>query len=188
MYKHCTTEESAQRQRQLEQCLLKLMLDMPYSGITISHICQQAGISRKSFYRYFVSKESCLHALIDHVIMDGSTYFITKSDSGYTDLAFCTRIFEYWRQQAPLLDALCKNNLTLQLPQRMMRYMLDEEPEYAHYMGISPTDAVEHVVYMVSGTMGLVLAWHHEHFEKTAAQMGSILYQLIKRQSDKGDD
>ena len=54
MYKHCTTEESAQRQRQLEQCLLELMADTPYSAITIGQICQQAGISRKSFYRCWI--------------------------------------------------------------------------------------------------------------------------------------
>ena len=49
MYKHCNTEDSARRQRQLEQYLLELMEDVPYSGITIGQICQQAGISRKSF-------------------------------------------------------------------------------------------------------------------------------------------
>lgn len=183
MYKHCTTEESAQRQRQLGQCLLEMMTDTPYSAITIGQICEKVGISRKSFYRYFESKDDCLHALIDHIIMDGSTYFITKSDSGYADLSFCTGIFEYWQQQSPLLDALCKNKLTLQLPQRMMRYLLEEEHEYAHYMGIALSDVTEHVVYMVSGIMGLVLVWHHEHFEKTPAQMGSILYQLMKRQA-----
>ena len=39
MYKHCNTEDSARRQRQLEQCLLDMMTDLPYSNITISQIC-----------------------------------------------------------------------------------------------------------------------------------------------------
>ena len=76
MYKHCNTEESAYRQRQLEQSLLELMEDFPYKAITIGQICDQVGISRKSFYRYFDSKDGCLFALLDHTIMDGTGYYM----------------------------------------------------------------------------------------------------------------
>ena len=188
MYKHCTTEESAQRQRQLEQCLLELMADVPYSAITVGQICERVNLSRKSFYRYFDSKEGCLHALLDHVIMNGSTYYVKDADSSYTDLAFCGRIFEYWQQQTPLLDALEKNALSLQLLQRMVRNILVEEPDYARYMGISQTDVMEHVVFLVNGVMGMVLTWHHGHYGKTAAQMGGILYRLMQRQMGKGEE
>ena len=81
MYKHCATEESARRQRQLEGCLQELMLTENFAHITISHICDRAGISRKSFYRYFSSKEGCLYALLDHAIFDGA----------YTSPAFADR-------------------------------------------------------------------------------------------------
>lgn len=186
MYKHCTTEESAQRQRQLEQCLLKLLADIPYTGITIGQICQEVGVSRKSFYRYFDSKDDCLCALLDHVIMNGSAYYISNSSTNYTDLSFCVRIFEYWQQQTALLDALEKNGQSMLLPQRMIHHILTEEPDYARYMGIAPSDVMEHVVYTVSGVIGMVLAWHHERYQKTATQMGTILYQLAQRQRGKG--
>lgn len=179
MYKHCNTEESAHRQRQLEQCLLDLMANAPYGGITIGQICQQAGVSRKSFYRYFDSKDGCLHALLDHTIMDASTYYLSANDPD--DLpSFCTRIFEFWQRQTPLLDALERDGLSLQIPQRMIHYILTEEPDYARYMGIPANHTLEHIAYNVSGLMGLVLTWHHTHFQKTAAQMGAVLYQLIQ--------
>ena len=180
MYKHCTTEESAQRQRHLEQCLLRLMGETPYNGITIGMICEKAELSRKSFYRYFDSKESCLHALLDHTIMDGSTYYAFDTRTPQKNLAMCIRIFEYWQRQTPLLDALEKNGQSLQLLQRMIRYILEEEPDYARYMGIPQHSVMEHVVFTVSGVMGLVLTWHHEHFQKTAEQMGELLYQMIQ--------
>ena len=179
MYKHCNTEESARRQRQLEQCLLELMVDSPYCGITIGQICQQAGVSRKSFYRYFDSKDGCLHALLDHTIMDASTYYLSDENPDDRQL-FCTRIFEFWYRQTPLLDALERDGQSLQLLQRMIRYILEEEPEYARYMGISQYDVMEHIVYTVSGVMGLVLTWHHTRYQKTAAQMGEVLYQLMQ--------
>ena len=55
-------------------------------------------------------------------------------------------------------------------------------------MGISPSDLMEHVVFLVNGMMGMVLTWHHGRYEKTAVQMGHILYRLMQRQTGKGDD
>lgn len=181
MYKHCNTEEGAIRQRQLEQYLLELMAAQSYPQITIGQICEQAGISRKSFYRYFDSKEGCLHALLDHAIMDGSTYYLPESNNGDPNLSFYCRIFEYWKMQTPLLDALERNGQSLQLLQRMVRYILVEEPEYARLMGISDHDLMEHVVYSVGGTMGLILTWHHDGCQKTPEQMGALLYQMTRR-------
>ena len=181
MYKHCNTEDSARRQRQLEQYLLELMEDVPYSGITIGQICQQAGISRKSFYRYFDSKDGCLFALLDHTIMDGASYYIPEAGRELLASQMCVLICEYWQKQTPLLDVLEKNGLSLHLLQRMVRYILVEEPDFSHYMGIPQDCVMEHAVYHVGGLMGLILTWHHEGYPKTVAQMGQILYQLSQR-------
>ena len=70
MYKLCKTEQSAQRQRQLEEGLLAAMKTKRYEEITISDLCEQMDIPRKSFYRYFSSKDGALHALNDHTLLD----------------------------------------------------------------------------------------------------------------------
>ena len=181
MYKHCNTEESARRQRQLEQCLLELMADIPYANITVGQICDTAGLSRKSFYRYFDSKDGCLQALVDHAIMDVSSYCIADSAEDFSDPDFCVHIFEYWQRQTALLDALTANGVTLLLLQRIIHYILTEELDYARYMGIPQNSLMEHVVFTVSGVMGLVLTWHHEGYAKTARQMGELLYQMIRQ-------
>ena len=181
MYKQCATEESARRQRQLEQCLLELMVENPYNSITIGQICQYAGVSRKSFYRYFDSKEGCLHALLDHTVMDGFAYYMPETHVVRFDLSVCTRIFEFWQQQTPLLDVLEKNGQSLQILQRTVRYILLEEPEYARYMGIGSDYVLEHIVYHVGALMGLIITWHHEGYQRTATQMGHILYQLTNK-------
>ena len=181
MYKDCNTEESARRQRQLEQCLLELMATAPYAGISVGQICELGGISRKSFYRYFDSKEGCLHALVDHAIMDVSSYCMADSAEDFSDPEFCAHIFEYWQQQTPLLDALDANDITILLIRRIIRYILTEEPDYARYMGIPQNSLTEHIVFTVSGVMSLVLTWHHSGYTKTAAQMGELLYQMIRQ-------
>ena len=102
MYKHCNTEESAQRQRQLEQCLLVLMKERLLPQITIGDICEQAGISRKSFYRYFSSKDGALHALIDHTLLDFEQHTGILSGNAAGDAHQDLRPDEHGHPLAPL--------------------------------------------------------------------------------------
>ena len=70
MYKLCKTEQSAARQRQLEQGLLQAMYTQDYEDISISDLCDRMGVPRKSFYRYFSNKDGALFALLDHTLME----------------------------------------------------------------------------------------------------------------------
>ena len=47
-------------------------------------------------------------------------------------------------------------------------------------MGIPEQNVMEHIVYNVSGIMGLVLTWHHAGYPKSANQMGNLLNQMIQ--------
>ena len=73
MYKICHTEESTRRQRILEQGLLDALAKQSYEKIALTDLCQKLGVPRKTFYRYFPTKEDCLLALIDHTLADCNT-------------------------------------------------------------------------------------------------------------------
>ncbi len=106
-YRHCVTENAVDRQRQFENALLELMETKTLPQISIQEICSRVGLSRKSFYRYFSSKEACLHALVDHAILN------------FTDIPFqndraqelLERFFLYWMHRRKLLDALCRSDM-----------------------------------------------------------------------------
>ena len=70
MYIICHTEESSKRQRELEQGLLRMMAVMPYGKITLTELCRELQVPRKTFYRYYPGKDDCLLALIDHTLSD----------------------------------------------------------------------------------------------------------------------
>ena len=180
MYKDCITEESARRQRQLEQCLLELMLTMPYSQITISDISDRAGISRKSFYRYFNSKEGCLYALIDHAVFDGASLYLPNHVDMHTLQSSHERFFRYWKEQHLLLDALTRNNLSLLLAERMLHYTVQEEREFHQLQPFSTDDHHERNLFYIGGVMSLMLEWHRSGFQKSALQMSRILTDLVK--------
>lgn len=70
MYKLCKIEESANRQRKIENVLIDMMQKQDFSKIKVNELCKRADIPRKTFYAYFDSKEDVLNALIEHTIYD----------------------------------------------------------------------------------------------------------------------
>ena len=180
MYKHCATEESVRRQRQLETSLLELMLTTSYPQITISDICDRVGISRKSFYRYFTGKEGCLCALMDHAIFDGASYYLPGYSGNQAIRIIYERFFQYWKDQHMLLDALSQNNLSMLLVERMLVYTTQEEQEfrilYQNHLG----EAHERSLFYIGGIMSLLLDWHQSGYKKSITQMSKILEELVK--------
>lgn len=181
MYRHCTTEESVLRQRQLEQCLLRIMGEIPYPQITIGYICQQADVSRKSFYRYFGSKDDCLHALIDHCILDGASHYLPEHNARSAARQIYVRFFEYWQQQSLLINALVRNDLSALLVQRMMVHIDQEERDSFNFLSTSSTGPYEQIFFMVCGLAGLIIQWYTSGFQKSPAQMADILTQITTR-------
>ena len=179
MYKYCATEESARRQRQLEGCLLELMLQGEYSQITISHICDRAGISRKSFYRYFSSKEGCLCALMDHAIFDGASYYLPGLTNRKSTQIIYERFFSYWKDQHKLLAALNQNALSMMLVERMLVYVSGEEQGFRLMYQSKGNDTHEQSLFYIGGIMSILLDWHKSGYQKSVAQMSGILDTLI---------
>ena len=179
MYKQCITEESVRRQRQLESCLLELMLTTDYRQITVSDICDRAGLARKSFYRYFSSKEGCLYALIDHAIFDGASYYLPNHNDDQSLPLIYERFFRYWKEQHRLLDALMRNGMDLQLVERMMDYISQEEHEFRLFFREQVQDAHEQSIFYIGGVMSLILSWHKSGYQKSILQMSRILSNLI---------
>ena len=183
MYKLCKTEQSAQRQRQLEEGLLAAMRTKRYEEITISDLCDQMGIPRKSFYRYFSSKDGALHALIDHMLMD----FEHQSDllSGGTlgdvhqDLR---KFFEFWQQHRQFLDALERSSLSGVLVQRAISQAQNEHAlPREQSRGDSQRFQSHAITFCICGIMSMVTRWHRSGYAESPAELAQIAATLLTR-------
>lgn len=183
MYKQCRTEQSANRQRALEQGLLEAMSQRHYEEISVSDLCTQLEIPRKSFYRYFSSKEGALHALLDHSLMDFEGYttpdFAGERRTVQQDME---RVFSYWKLQKPLLDALERSNLSGVLIQRAISHALSETALPRRFLPWDEKTTQEHVTtFAVCGLMSMVVQWHHEGYPESIQQMGQIAVRLVSQ-------
>lgn len=180
MYKICKTEESAMRQQMLEEHLLRAMQSRPYEKVTISALCQEAGVPRKAFYRYFSTMNDALLALIDHRLAGSNTMTLRGWDG--SDRMTCEILeyfFTYWLEQRPFLDALTANGLCPLLLERSIIFInrqktgTDAPPAAGDFVGDIPD------YFVSSALMHTVLRWYAQGYPCTPAAMAEAVTKLL---------
>ena len=183
LYKLCKTEQSARRQRRLEEGLLSLMLQKPYDEITISELCDTLMIPRKSFYRYFSGKDGALHALIDHTLLDFEQYSGALSGNGPANVPRdLLHFFEFWQQHRPLLDALERSGLSGVLVQRAISQAQNEYtlPRYQTTPEVRRIQS-HAITFCICGIMSMVTRWHRSGYTESPAELAQIAATLLTR-------
>ena len=176
MYKICHSEESSLRQRELERGFLEALLSQPYSKITLTSLCRQLSVPRKTFYRYFPTKEDCLLSLIDHTLSDCNDIALKGWNGSNTlDEQVQLRFFRYWKERSAFLDAVQKNDLQHLLLDRttMIVDRMKENSEESSFA----RDQVE--FFVAHGLMSTVLRWHHFGFRSSPEEMAKVFGNLL---------
>lgn len=174
MAKTCVTEKTAQRQRWIENGLLELMLRHKYDAITITDLCRHLQLSRRSFYRYFRDKEDVLDALLDHTFQE-----LPLPLHG-PDLEDFIKSYEFWLARRELLDALSYSGLTDKLYEYTQRYTNTDSIElYMAPDGLDMDIRQETSLFVLSGFISLIIAWHADGFRKPPEQMARIAHRLL---------
>lgn len=181
MYKLCKTEQSAFRQRQLEQALLRAMQEQPYDSITISDLCQQAEIPRKAFYRYFSGKEGALYSLIDHTLLEFEAYSSAMAPSRDRPWQENLEVyFHFWMDQRVLLNAVVQNHLSHVVVSQSIKCALSAQGVPKKYRRWQTMDIEEKAIqFILSGLMAMVIAWCQAGFRESPAEMAATAARLL---------
>ncbi|RDU23666.1 TetR/AcrR family transcriptional regulator [Anaerosacchariphilus polymeriproducens] len=95
-----------QSKKMLTNGLIKLMETNDYSMITVTQICQEAELSRRTFYRLFETKEEILN---EHMALLAEEFMNMVTEAAprhYIEVA--TIYFEFWKQHEVFLKLLKK--------------------------------------------------------------------------------
>ena len=181
MYKFCKTEQSFQRQRELERGLLSMMVSHRFDEISVSDLCDRMGIPRKSFYRYFSSKDGALHALLDHTIMEFYDTGSIEGLRGGTPIGDLERFFLFWKEHKKILDAVMRSNLGGMLVKRAVTLAKEEElmPSYVREWESMLKDVA--MSFVVCGLMSMVFQWHREGFRIPVERMAKAAVTMLSR-------
>ena len=180
MYKLCKTEQSASRQREIEQGLLQLMLTRRYEEISVSDLCEYMQIPRKSFYRYFSGKEGALYALLDHTMLEfyEDAYQKNTNNSQLGDL---DQYFVFWYDHRTLMEALEHSGLSGILVERATSLAIKERLMPGYLRNLDPKLQEVAMAFSVCGLLSMVIQWHKQGYSVTPKEMTKIATTLLTR-------
>lgn len=110
-------EESRQK---LVRALLRVMEQYDYSEITVTQIAQEAGLSRKTFYRLFKDKDEILALLFDGLFQECFGRIRARDLHHYWDVMQV--YFDFWEERKELLALLQKNRLLARVFEQAYEY------------------------------------------------------------------
>ena len=181
MYKYCKTEQSVQRQRELEKGLQDMMKYKQIEEISVSDLCDRLNIPRKSFYRYFSSKEGALHALLDHTLLEFYDTGSIEGLRGGTPMGDLERFFYFWKKRRNLIDAMLRSNLSGMLVERAVSLIKQEElmPGYVREWEAMMQNIA--MSFVVCGLMSMVIQWHSDDYRIPAEKMAQTAVTMLSR-------
>lgn len=174
-----SSEAAYRRKKQIEEILYSNLLHMPYSSISISELCRQAGISRVAFYHYYRDKDDCLCSMIDHIIQSTLYTLTAQLPVNATPLEAATMLMEAWRERKIFWDIVVQNNLLQHVLFSSINSVLNEDRTILNLLNTPelPSDTDILCCYL-SSQITLILQWHARDFDTPAQEMAKKYLRL----------
>jgi AcrR family transcriptional regulator len=93
----------------LAESLLLLLRKKTYNELTIGEIAEKAGLSRRTFYRQFPSKDAVLSAALSEVFDEYTNRLSAEKDLSMKTIA--RAFFDFWSDRLTLLRSLDRSGL-----------------------------------------------------------------------------
>lgn len=168
------------RQRQIEECLYDNLLQRAYPSVSISDLCHQLGISRKSFYNYFPDKDSCFRAIISrklHTCILRMTTDLPENAAAEDAIAF---YLNFWKEEKGLFDIIVRNNLLSLLIDQCIYFLREEDQIILPFLNTPQLKTEDFVLAgFVSLQITLMLQWYLQNFSTPLEEMVRIYQRLI---------
>lgn len=120
MYKKVTNPIAIQSQKHICETMLELLGKMPFDDITITLLCQEAHLVRKTFYRNFETKEDVLICMLDYHVLE---YIDELKDHLNCTEAYVTHFLNFWYDKYSYLKILQENALFYLLNRLYLHYI-----------------------------------------------------------------
>jgi len=155
-----------ERQKLFQVTLLTMMKKAKYDDITVTALCKEMDIPRKTFYRYFDSLEDVLILIIDEALTEAFLHLEVTTD--------LVGFFAYWKKRKSLMDVLEKSGISHLLMDHIYRRLQsgrlkdgpsDKELKYSGY---------------IAALMTMLITWHHAGMKRTPEEMSTLVKEMFQ--------
>ena len=158
-----TKNPSALRsKKKITEALLLLMKQYPYTEITVKQILLETDISRKTFYRNFLSKDDVLNSFIDTIFQD-YVIAIQQQKQKYSLIQTLDVIFFFCEKNKEILFILRDNRLLYLLLEKLNVLILNEHNRNISELQENHLESqlfTEYIIYFnIGGVWNLIFRW-----------------------------
>ena len=182
MYKVCKTQQSAERQRHIVDCMMEMLHEERFESITVQALCNRAQIPRKTFYRYFEEKDDVISAMADLIMMEYEKFSGPyREGDRRTSTRDMEKLFTFWYQNRDMLDLFDRNSLTQRLIERFIVVGCNENVGERLIARKEDDREMFHMVikFSVCGLFALILNWRRRGYAQTPQEMAEIAVRLL---------
>lgn len=173
MYMRHSNPIAIRSQRMISDALIRLMQRQPYNTITITQICQEADIARKTFYRNFEDKEDILDFQLDEL------YEEYKEEIRQID--FADRLYHYFsfmKKHVKYLAKLYGNNLLHLLISKFAKAL----PEVMPCWSEDPIEQQYRSAYIMNGIEAILRVWAERGFAESIDDIMAYTLRSLEKQ------
>lgn len=174
------------RQRYTKECLFKSFLffldQKPVSEITVSEICEDAGVSRKTFYKYYSDQFALLMAMQEDLFAEFEARLEYVPANVFEMVPV---IIAFAADHRVLVRAVFENRSEGNFIDRILDYLYGEfHGEWeAQNPGMSERDVKFLFYFVTSGLAGVIKMWLFDEPEMTVEEVAHIAESLMKLSS-----
>ena len=163
----------------IKESFVKLLKQDTINKITVKNLCDEAGINRATFYRYYEDVFDLYEQLKKDMV---ENLFIAHTETEPRDLEIdLFKFLSKIKENADALSAFSKQNDVMDIIIRLGR---KNYPYFDEYMEIfSPEvkreDRVSTYYYVSSGCTGVISEWMKNGMAKSEREVASLLKKLL---------
>ena len=164
----------------IRNSLLELLRTKPIAKITVTEICERAGINRATFYAHYSDPSDLLHALELEVIEDVTRWVkpaLTAVGSDLKDVL--TRLIEYVGENADICSLLLSDRGDNSFQSKVVSVIEGQFiSSWASARKISQEEAEYLYTFIALGSVGLIRKWLAEAAKKPASDIAELILRI----------
>lgn len=165
MYHKQVNPAAIRSQQLISDALIRLMRQKHFSGITVTEVCKEADIGRKTFYRNFEMKEDVIDFQLDALY---EMYFTEISSK---ELKYCLHYhFSFLKRNMEYLTLLYRNDLLPVLTAKFSRLLPQMMPVWSE----DPVEQKYRSAFIVAGIEAILFIWAESGFEQSVDEVVEI--------------
>ena len=168
---------AVQSQNWIYASFMELLASISYHEITVSMICRNAGIDRRTFYRYFDNKDDVLNSCMDKVFRE----YVERLGRirSRKPLPYMRLFFEFWHAEYhALLRALLRDRLLHAVFTDNERYLTEIARVVDAARG-RKSNGFE-IAYRAGGLMNVLSSWLANGCIETPDEMAAIVAKVLR--------